>query len=399
MTFSINHGYVETISSENAMVKSSTNEQWDAQFLQINNVLNPSKSNDVATKSYHDINSINILQNKGDLIVFNGNENKAAIFPAGANNSVIQYDNTVDSGMKAVIDLTIRNITQTGILTTETIQKPANKDALILENVMSINDAGNTLIVKMGDVAMNTNNVELILESKQDICLYIKADSNGTGNMDDGQIVITGNGNKVFTGIALNKPNNQIRYMSASDGSIVPPDIVFQINGSYDPIGIKPEPNDFTDALTISGTVGDVSIPTKLTTGNFVCNQISTAVTIQGLFSQPAESTTTLTGGQVLLGLIIGSPSFDSVYTMPPNMELVGSVVNPIVGQFFKFTIFNDNAAFKIDLKINGQTPMTPLGFGSILKVILPQRTANFICIFDDVDPSSEQISIIAVDF
>lgn len=409
MSHSVTYGFQSPLSSNNVMQKSTINGQWAGKSLQIKSILAPTLTTDVCNKFYHDTNSITgLLTTQGDIAVFSddGGQPKVIRFPAGNNDELIVYDNGVDAGIKSTPDLlNLGDISQTGVLFTEFIEKAGGSGALKIENNILINHTGTTTILQVGDVAAmpTSSNTELNLEGKADASIWIQGDTDGLTPNDSTFLSHTLDQNSLFSGFALSKASGNFSMQTAQDGTTTDPDIIFQVNGSYVPTSNRPVPIDFITAMTIDGTTGEVDIPiitnSLITSAITITQELIYDVTPIGNLKADAGDTATLIVSQCFSGLLMGNPTANAVYTLPTAADIITSRINAAIGQHFTMTIFNISGTFTIDMKIStGMTSLTGLIIGGIIAVIGTQKTVVLKFIFTNVSIGTESLDIFRVE-
>ncbi len=404
MSFYSNFGYLPP-SPETGEVWKTTNDippQWDAQTLQVRNMGAPTQPNDSTTKSYVDSQSINsILTTDGDIAVFSDNaaDPKVVRFPVGTDDQVIVADSALDEGIKYTNDLLgLNDVVMTGELMVDSIVKNVGS-ALALEDSVLINTTGATTIVQIGDPTppSNTNDVELNLIGKKDCAIFLKADSDGSGSMDSAFICTTIRANTVFAGISLNKPTNEIQFQSADDGTQAPPDMLFQVNGSYTPTALKPSPSSFNVAMRIKGDTANVEIPNELDVETIINTQQTRDKSTVGLAIATAGDTATLTASQIFGGLVIGQGlTANAIYTMPSAASIVAAITNPIVDSFYKFIVLNnDGGGFEIQLmKGTGMTILSAENLGGDFRDLLQTQSVMCHIIIKNITSTFEAVDL-----
>ena len=409
MSFYSNFGFLPP-TTETGEVWKTTNDippQWDAQTLQVRNMGPPTQPNDATTKSYVDTNSVRgILTTNGDLVVFSDNSGdpKPIRLQVGLDDQVIVADSSLDEGLKYTNDLIgLNDIVMVGELMVDSIVKNASS-FLTLEDTVLINNTGTTTVLQIGVVTapQNTNDVELNLIAKRDCSIFIKADEDNSGAMDSAFLSCTIKANTIFAGISLNKPSNQMEFQVASTEIEPTPNIVFLVNGSYEPTNSRPNPSSFIIAMIISGDNGNVTIPTQILTDKLITTNMVSTFNLRAQ-RQFVTNTTTLTTDQIFGGFLQCSPISDVVYTLPTSFSIINAVKSPIVGQFFKVIIFNNSAEFQINLNRNNdrfmaQNVLTNVDIGGKFGSILPFKSFIFIIVFVNIITNFEVIEIIEVD-
>lgn len=380
--------------------------QWDAKFLQISNCFGPANPNDCSTKIYHDLNSIKILNNPGDLIVYN--INNAAPMSVGSNHQILVVDTTADNNLNYktnLIELGNFTFLDDSVITINMINK-GNSDYIAIDDKIRFNTSGTTSIFQIGsdDIPSPTNYSELVMIARRDCSIFLMGDSDSQAVGDSTFICHTVYANSLFSCLNLDKTSHNLNISVATDGTLANPlpSIVFQVNGIYSPISDqRPSPSGYINAMTIDFQ-GHVDIPEKLNVGeincvNLVINdaQVNTNVIIN-MNRILLTDTTTLSINDLMTGLILGTPSINSTYTLPTSIDIISNIAEPEIDMNFKFTVVNLSPLYYIKLiKNSNQVILTAEAIGGEFSRVLPLDSVTIIITIINVNPSNESIDII----
>ncbi len=376
---------------------------FDIGGLKMRNVGLGTAPSDAHTKSQSDINdTINVantneslLTQKGSLFVFSDNGGSPIVveFSPGTNNQLITYDNTIDDGIKVTSDVIINTLEVNSICSNTASE-------LTLEINTTATQSGTTTTFQVGNPlpAVPTNDAELIIRGKRDVSIFLQGDDDGIIGGDSTFVSHTIKANAVFAGLSLNKTTNNFELCTAQDGTESDVDLVLRTAGTYAPTSSRPVPSGHITGLTMDGSTANVEIPTQLDTPKLIVTEIVHTLIPQIVQRQLAVDTVTLTTAQVLGGFLMGTPTADAVYTLPTSAALVGALSNPVVGQTFRFEVYNNSGPFDIDMARNGasQTILTPAGIGGVFRIIVPVATGVFYITFTNVSSTTETIDIVS---
>lgn len=407
MSYSPNLGFINNQNKD--FLAKNNQDQWDANFRQIKNLNPPSNDNDAVNKFYSDQNSVSeILLDTGDLLTVNINANpKIVSLPVGVDNQLLVVDSVAPNGLSwqfDLIDLGDHTHLVNARIEVDSINKVPGSPALILEDKIIINRAGADVIFQIGDILSpnGTQNVELVLESKRDASIFLQGDADKVAQGDSTFISHTIHGNALFAGLSLDKGTRQFHIQTADDGTVQNLGLVFETGGNYLPTDGRPLPENLITAMTIDN-LGQIEIPTSLdvltlTASNLNIDSMRFINKPHGSARQIIINSVTLTPNQILSGFIQAEATLASTYTMPSSADLVNTISNPIVGQWFEFVLFNKSTyIIKMAHFDSSQVILTPIGLGNVFKDVQPLLCGKFLIILTNITASNEAIEIISV--
>ncbi len=398
MAYSNNFGFINDLQDTDLIVKNPTG-NFDAKFLQIQNLGGPSSELDASNKFYHDSNSIKILQNRGEIAVFDVNQDKVIPFPPGVDNSVIVYDQNNDSGIRSTLSPRLTDLTLSGTLICEFINRPGGAAFLILDSSVFLSKVGNNHAMLFGDATSTDSS--FVMLSKQDATIFLKADTDDLGGPDVAFISNSVKNNKVFSSFSLSRTGRKLFISTSDDGTAQNEGMRLEVSGSYNPTSGRPNPSGFTTAIDINKD-GNVDIPNKLTVENLISTQTTYSKSPIGSQVQIVGDTTTLTASQIYSGLIIGeSLTANALWTMPSAVDIVGIIDNPIDGSFFKFVVLNnDSGGFDVKFQASvGMNILSASGVGGDFSNISPESSVEMHVILTNIIDGFEAVSLFVTGF